>query len=101
LATSIGRAVSALGPRLRVEVHGPCAGSGVELPAFAAHVMAQPDFTATLPEVSLGLIPGAGGTWSITQRVGRHRMALLALSGARIGAATALDWGLVDEVGNG
>jgi enoyl-CoA hydratase/carnithine racemase len=98
LTTSIGRAINALGRRLTVQVHGPCAGSGVELPAFAAHVTAADDFTATLPEVQLGLIPGAGGTVSITRRIGRHRMALLALSGARIDASTALRWGLVDQV---
>ena len=81
LATSIGRAIAALGPRLVAQVHGPCAGSGVELPAFAARVCARTDFTAALPEIGLGLIPGAGGTASITRRVGRHRMALLALGG--------------------
>ncbi len=98
LAASIGRSIDALGPRIVAYVHGPCAGSGVELPAFAHRVMARPDFSAALPEVGLGLIPGAGGTASITRRVGRHRMALLALSGARIDAATALAWGLVDAV---
>jgi enoyl-CoA hydratase/carnithine racemase len=98
LATSIGRSIAALGDRLVVEVHGHCAGSGVELPAFAARVVARPDFTAALPEVGLGLIPGAGGTASITRRVGRHRMALLALCGRSVEAATALRWGLVDAV---
>jgi enoyl-CoA hydratase/carnithine racemase len=101
LTTSIGRSIDALGSRLMAVVHGPCAGSGVELPAFATRVVARPDFTATLPEVSLGLIPGAGGTASITRRIGRHRTALLALSGARIDAPTALRWGLVDEVHEG
>jgi hypothetical protein len=98
LTASIGRAISALGTRVRAEVHGPCAGSGVELPAFAARVVATPDFTASLPEVTLGLVPGAGGTVSVTRRAGRHRTALLALSGARIDAGTALAWGLVDDV---
>jgi enoyl-CoA hydratase/carnithine racemase len=101
LAASIGRSIDALGPRIVAHVHGPCAGSGVELPAFAHRVVARPDFSAALPEVGLGLIPGAGGTASITRRVGRHRMALLALSGARIDAATALAWGLVDAVTDG
>jgi enoyl-CoA hydratase/carnithine racemase len=98
LATSVGRSIAALGPRLVARVHGPCAGSGVELPAFATRVSARPDFTAALPEIGLGLIPGAGGTASITRRVGRHRMALLALGGRAIDAVTALRWGLVDEV---
>jgi hypothetical protein len=101
LATSIGRSVDALGDRLVVVVHGRCAGSGVELPAFASRVIARPDFSAALPEVGLGLIPGAGGTASITRRVGRHRMALLALSGRRITAPTALQWGLVDSISEG
>jgi enoyl-CoA hydratase/carnithine racemase len=98
VTASIGRAIAALGPRLMAQVHGPCAGSGVELSAFAARVVARADFTAALPEVGLGLMPGAGGTASVTRRIGRHRMALLALSGAPIDAATALRWGLVDEV---
>jgi hypothetical protein len=101
LTTSIGRAIDALGPRLVAQVHGLCAGSGVELPAFAQRVVARPDFTASLPEVQLGLVPGAGGTWSITRRIGRHRMALLALSGARIDAPTAHRWGLVDQIAAG
>jgi enoyl-CoA hydratase/carnithine racemase len=101
LTTSIGRAIDALGSRLVAHVHGPCAGSGVELPAFVSRVVARPDFSASLPEVGLGLIPGAGGTVSITARVGRHRMALLALSGVRIDAATALRWGLVDVLDDG
>jgi enoyl-CoA hydratase/carnithine racemase len=51
-----------------------------------------------LPEVALGLVPGAGGTVSLTRRIGRQRTAWLALSGERIDAATALSWGLVDEI---
>ncbi|WP_254658208.1 enoyl-CoA hydratase/isomerase family protein, partial [Mycobacterium avium] len=47
---------------------------------------------------ALGLIPGAGGTVSITRRIGRWRTAYLVLSGRTVGAATALSWGLVDEV---
>ena len=51
-----------------------------------------------LPEVGFGLVPGAGGTVSIPRRIGRHRAALLGLSGQRIDAALALEWGLVDEL---
>jgi enoyl-CoA hydratase/carnithine racemase len=79
-------------------VHGPCAGSGVELPAFAGRVVAHPDTTFELPELMMGLIPGAGGTVSVPARVGRHRTAWLVLTGRRIDAATARAWGLVDEI---
>jgi enoyl-CoA hydratase/carnithine racemase len=98
LTTSIGGAIHRLDGRVRAEVHGPCAGSGIELPAFASHVTARPDFRASLPEVTLGLVPGAGGTISLPRRIGRQRTALLALSAAEIDADTALAWGLVDEI---
>lgn len=51
-----------------------------------------------LPELDLGLIPGAGGTVSVTRRIGRWRTAYLVLSGRTIGAEMALEWGLVDLV---
>jgi hypothetical protein len=98
LMGSIGRAMVEVGPPVRAVVHGPCAGSGVELPAFAHRVTARPDYSAALPEITLGLVPGAGGTVSVTRRIGRHRTALLGLSGARIDATTALGWGLIDEI---
>jgi enoyl-CoA hydratase/carnithine racemase len=61
-------------------------------------VRAHPNTVFGLPELSLGLLPGAGGTVSVTRRIGRWRTAYLVLSGRRIDAATALRWGLVDEI---
>lgn len=87
--------------RTRALVHGACVGAGVELPAFAARVVARKDATFELPELSMGLVPGAGGTVSVPRRIGRQRAAWLGLSGARIDAGTALAWGLVDEVREG
>jgi len=87
-----------LAPRMRSEIHGACIGAGIELPAFGARVVADEDAFIELPEVRLGLVPGAGGTVSITRRIGRQRTAWLGLSGRRIDARTALEWGLVDEV---
>jgi enoyl-CoA hydratase/carnithine racemase len=97
-ATSIGRAIHAVRERTTVHLHGHCAGSGIELAAFADRVLATPDTLLSLPELSLGLVPGAGGTVSLTRRAGRHRVALLALSGAVIDAPRAKDWGLVDAI---
>jgi Enoyl-CoA hydratase/isomerase len=93
-----GRLVHALAERAEVMVHGPCVGAGVELPAFAGTVTAARGTTFTLPEVAMGLIPGAGGTVSIPRRVGRWRALYLALTGSTIDAATALSWGLIDGV---
>ncbi|WP_036434881.1 enoyl-CoA hydratase/isomerase family protein [Mycobacterium sp. URHB0044] len=87
-----------LGPACRAEVHGQVLGSGLEMAAFCGHVTCRPGATLGLPELALGLIPGAGGTVSITRRVGRWRTAYLVLSGRTIDPATALDWGLVDAI---
>jgi enoyl-CoA hydratase/carnithine racemase len=98
LTRSPARLAHQLADRLHVHLHGACMGAGIELPAFAGHVTAAANTRIALPEVGLGLVPGAGGTVSIPRRVGRHRTAALALSGATIDAATALEWGLVDEI---
>jgi len=87
-----------LGIAMRCVVHGDNFGAGVELAAFAGRVSATVDTTFTLPEVSMGLIPGSGGTASLPLRIGRQRTLLLALTGTPIDAATALDWGLVDDI---
>ena len=87
-----------LADRTTAFVHGSCVGAGVELPAFAGRVVADPATTFRLPEVAMGLIPGAGGTVSVPRRVGRSRAAYLALTGKAISAPTARDWGLVDEI---
>jgi enoyl-CoA hydratase/carnithine racemase len=51
-----------------------------------------------LPEVGMGLIPGAGGTATIPRRIGRRRACYMAICGADIDLATARQWGLVDEI---
>jgi enoyl-CoA hydratase/carnithine racemase len=73
-------------------------GSGIELPAFAARVIAHEEAQIALPELTLGLVPGAGGTVSLPRRIGRHRTALLALSRQAIDTSTAASWRLVDEI---
>jgi enoyl-CoA hydratase/carnithine racemase len=84
--------------RLEVRVHGSCVGAGIELPAFAGRIIAEPGTTFRLPEVGMGLIPGAGGTVSIPRRIGRWRTLFLALAGRPLDTSTAQSWGLVDEV---
>jgi enoyl-CoA hydratase/carnithine racemase len=86
-----------LGRACRAEVHGQVLGSGLEMAAYCGWVSAHPGAVLGLPELSLGLIPGAGGTVSITRRIGRWRTAYLVLSGRTIDNSTALRWGLIDE----
>lgn len=98
LTRSAGRLISAIAERVEVHLHGACMGAGIELPAFAGRVIADPATRIALPEVALGLVPGAGGTVSLPRRIGRRRTALLALMATPIDATTALDWGLIDEI---
>ena len=93
------RLLHRLADRVEVRVHGTCVGAGIELPAFAGRVVARPTTTFRLPEVGMGLVPGAGGTVSIPRRIGRWRTLHLALSGRPLDAPTALAWGLVDALG--
>jgi hypothetical protein len=98
LQQSVGRRIAQMAERVTAHLHGACLGSGIELPAFAATVLAEANTVIALPELSLGLIPGAGGTVSLPRRIGRLRTARLGLTGERIDATTALEWGLVDAV---
>jgi enoyl-CoA hydratase/carnithine racemase len=95
---SPARLIDAVSTRVTARLHGACAGSGIELPAFAGRVVADPGTRIWLPELAMGLIPGAGGTVSLPRRIGRERAAWMALSGRPVTAATALEWGLVDGV---
>lgn len=93
---SAARLVNHLGPRITARLHGACVGAGVEVPAAAGRVIARAGTTFRLPELSMGLIPGAGGTATIPRRIGRQRACYLAISGAELDLPTALAWGLID-----
>ncbi|HWE54523.1 MAG TPA: enoyl-CoA hydratase/isomerase family protein [Acidimicrobiales bacterium] len=99
VARSPGRLISLMADRVEARIHGVCAGSGIEIPAFAGSVVAHPDTRIWLPELAMGLIPGAGGTVSLPRRIGRQRTAWMALTGHPVDAGTAARWGLVDAVG--
>jgi hypothetical protein len=96
LRQAAGLALHRLGDRAEVTLHGACVGAGIEIPAFASVVRARADVEIVLPELSMGLVPGAGGTVSLSRRIGRWRTEYLALTGRPIGLRTALAWGLVD-----
>jgi enoyl-CoA hydratase/carnithine racemase len=83
---------------LDVHAHGACIGAGLEIAAFAYRLTASPQAWFQLPELSMGLIPGAGGCVSVPKRIGRQRTLLMILSGRRINAQTALRWGLIDAI---
>jgi hypothetical protein len=98
LRHSAGQLLHDLDGRVTAHIHGACVGAGIELPAFAGRLIADPDTRIALPEVGMGLVPGAGGTVSIARRIGRWRTAWMALTGDVLEIERALQWGLVDEI---
>lgn len=82
-------------------LHGTALGGGLELALVAALRVAADDCEVGLPEVSLGLLPGAGGTQRLPRLIGAAPALELMLSGRRIGAKQALALGLVDRITNG
>lgn len=79
-------------------INGYALGGGLEL-ALACHIrVAASSAKLGLPEVSLGLIPGYGGTQRLTQLVGRGRALEMILTGDPVSAQQALEYGLVNHV---
>ena len=92
------RALVRCADKLDVHVQGGCVGAGLELAAWACRFTAAPDAWFQLPELAMGILPGAGGCVSLTRRIGRQRAGLLILSGKRISAKQALGFGLIDAI---
>lgn len=79
-------------------VNGFALGGGLEL-AMSAHIrVASTNARVGLPEVSLGVIPGYGGTQRLTQLVGKGKANELVFTAGMIKAEEALTWGLVNHV---
>ena len=79
-------------------INGFALGGGLEL-AMACHIrIASANARMGLPEVSLGVIPGYGGTQRLPQLIGRGRANQLIFTGEMISADQAAQWGLVNTV---
>jgi enoyl-CoA hydratase len=79
-------------------VNGHALGAGLELAMACDLRVCAPAAKLGQPEVALGILPGGGGTQRLPRLVGAGRAARMVLTGEPIDAATALAWGLVDEV---
>ncbi|MGW7352611.1 enoyl-CoA hydratase-related protein [Streptomyces sp. Z26] len=79
-------------------VHGYALGGGFELALSCDLIVADPSAVVGLPEVSVGVIPGGGGTQLLPRRVGAARAAELIFSARRVDAAEAHGLGLVDRL---
>jgi 3-hydroxyacyl-CoA dehydrogenase len=79
-------------------IHGTALGGGFELALTCHYRVAVPSAACGLPEVKLGLLPGAGGTQRLTRLIGPERALEAVTSGASIAAGEAKALGIVDEL---
>ncbi|SDS80258.1 3-hydroxyacyl-CoA dehydrogenase [Bradyrhizobium canariense] len=82
-------------------IHGTALGGGIELTLGCHFRVAVKDAKLGLPEVKLGLLPGAGGTQRLSRAVGPEFGVKMIVTGEPIGAPEALDHGLIDEIVEG
>ncbi|MCM2561663.1 enoyl-CoA hydratase-related protein [Lutimaribacter sp. EGI FJ00013] len=79
-------------------IRGYALGGGCELALAADFVHAADDAVFGLPEINLGIMPGAGGTQLLSRAVGLRRAKELILTGKKFSAHEARDWGLVNAI---
>ncbi|HYD45175.1 MAG TPA: 3-hydroxyacyl-CoA dehydrogenase NAD-binding domain-containing protein [Phenylobacterium sp.] len=79
-------------------IHGTALGGGLEVALCAHYRVAVPSARLGLPEVNLGLLPGAGGTQRLPRIVGVEKALQMMTSGEHVPAPKALEMGLVDEL---
>jgi enoyl-CoA hydratase len=79
-------------------VNGYALGGGLELAMACDFIYASEKAKFGLPEVTLGIMPGFGGTWSLVRLVGPNKASELIFSGKIIDANKACEWGIVNEV---
>jgi 3-hydroxyacyl-CoA dehydrogenase len=79
-------------------IHGAALGGGLELALGCHYRVALQGASLGLPEVKLGVLPGAGGTQRLPRIVGVERALQMIAQGDAIGTEVAAEWGLVDEV---
>ena len=81
-------------------IHGTALGGGLEVALTCHYRIAVPSAKCGLPEVNLGLLPGAGGTQRLPRVVGVEKALQMVTSGQHVSAKQCLEMGLVDELSN-
>ena len=90
--------VANMGTPVIAAVNGFALGGGLELAMSAHFRVASDNARLGLPEVSLGVIPGYGGTQRLAQLVGKGKAMEMIMTAGMVSAADALQWGLVNYV---
>lgn len=82
-------------------LHGTALGGGLEIALGSHYRIAVPSARVGLPEVLIGVMPGAGGTQRLPRLIGVEKSIEVITSGRQIGAAEALELGILDRVQDG
>ncbi|MER1940775.1 3-hydroxyacyl-CoA dehydrogenase NAD-binding domain-containing protein [Castellaniella sp. FW104-16D08] len=101
LLTEVCNQIEACSRPVIIAVQGAAFGGGLEVVLAAHYRLAVPGAKFGLPEVTLGLLPGAGGTQRAPRLIGVEAALKLMLDGKPVTARQALDMGLVDRLANG
>jgi 3-hydroxyacyl-CoA dehydrogenase len=100
-AVAVIEAIEACPKPVIAALHGTPLGGGLELALGCHFRVAAPPTRLGLPEIKLGIIPGAGGTQRLPRLVGMEKAMAMILSGEPIPAREARDAGLIDEIVEG
>ncbi|MBL8645605.1 MAG: enoyl-CoA hydratase/isomerase family protein, partial [Rhodospirillaceae bacterium] len=97
----VNDAIEALPMPVVAAIHGTALGGGFEIALACHYRIAAKDAKMGLPEVNLGIIPGAGGTQRLPRLIGVEKALEWILSARQVKAAEALKVGAIDEIATG
>lgn len=97
-ATALWTCLAAIETPLLAAVSGYALGGGCELAMACDMIVADEGTRFGQPEITLGIIPGGGGTQRLARAIGKQRAMEYVLSGRHFDAGTAAGWGLVNQV---
>jgi 3-hydroxyacyl-CoA dehydrogenase len=97
----LAQSIEDAGKPIVAALHGTALGGGFEIALACHYRIATPSAKVGLPEVQLGLLPGAGGTQRLPRLVGLARALALITTGEAVGAGEALEAGAIDEIAQG
>ena len=93
--------IEAMAKPVVAALHGTTLGGGLEVALSCHYRVADPRAKVGLPEVKLGLLPGAGGTQRLPRIAGPANALDAIVSGRHVGAKEALNWGVIDTIADG
>lgn len=98
LWVDVDRAIESMAKPVIAGIHGGALGGGLEIALACHYRISTADAVLALPEVKLGLIPGAGGTQRLPRLIGIEKAIDIITSGRNVSASEALALGLIDAV---